>query len=178
MTATQRTFYGIVVAACIPVAVLSCASRRGPATDRPEQLRIVSLQAEFHTQDDDKDADNGISETFTYNTRVIGENRSYQKQVTFRDNSQSAGQLFTLDEDDQFPLSEIGAVSTATSWTTTTAGTWLFVSRRGTTGGPSILSLRRSARLAMGSPVKVRSRCARVRKVASVHPPAPVSSDS
>ena len=112
MTVTRSRFLAVFFAASVAGALVGCASRqRGPASERPEQLRVMSLQAEFHTQEDDKDADNGISETFTYNTRVIGENRSYQKNVTFRDNSQNTGQLFTLREEDQFPLAEIGAVS-------------------------------------------------------------------
>ena len=90
---------------------IGCARRQGPQNIPAGEPMIVSLQAEFHTQDDDKDERNGITETFTYNTRVIGESRSYHNNVRFRENTQNSGYLVVLSRDNQVPVSDIGAVT-------------------------------------------------------------------
>jgi hypothetical protein len=106
-----RTRIVALVAIGVAAGFTGCAARSGPAGSDPDRVFVVSLQAEYHTQGDDKDDGNGISETFTYNTRVIAENRSHARAVTFRENSQHSGQLFVLTKENQFPLSEISAVT-------------------------------------------------------------------
>jgi hypothetical protein len=102
----------IVLAISAVVGLASCGSKEiRIGSDPNDEVAIVSLQAEFHTQDDDKDEGDGISETLTYNTKVIGENRSYLNNVRFRENTQNTGQLFVLSKDNQVPLSDIGAVT-------------------------------------------------------------------
>jgi hypothetical protein len=58
--------------------------------------KVRTIQVEFHTQSDDKDKDNGVSETLLFGTQIIGSNRSWGKGLTFRNNSQDLGQEFDV----------------------------------------------------------------------------------
>jgi hypothetical protein len=57
---------------------------------------ITRLVAEFHTTDDDKDRDDGISETYLFNGQIVGQNQSWGKDLVFRDNSVNLGQTFDV----------------------------------------------------------------------------------
>jgi hypothetical protein len=58
---------------------------------------VRELQAEFWTDDDDKDRDDAISEQYTWNGRVIAENRSWGKGLVYRNHSQNLGQAFNVE---------------------------------------------------------------------------------
>lgn len=65
-------------------------------------LRIVSLQAEFHTTNDDKDRNDGISETYLNGTTIVGQNQSWGKGLIFRRNNKDLGEPFSVN----VPLSD------------------------------------------------------------------------
>lgn len=62
----------------------------------PPEKKIVQVVAEFHTTDDDKDRNDGISESYLLGTQVIGSNQSWGKDLVFRDNSFNLGQTFDV----------------------------------------------------------------------------------
>ena len=69
-------------------------------TRREEERRasriITHLEAEFHTTDDNKDKNDGISETYLHHQQVIGQNQSWGKDLNFRENQKDLGQKFDV----------------------------------------------------------------------------------
>lgn len=57
---------------------------------------LTQLVAEFHTQDDDKDRGDGISESYYVGSQQLDKNQSWGKDLIFRDNSFNLGQTFDV----------------------------------------------------------------------------------
>lgn len=58
---------------------------------------IRELQAEFWTDDDDKDKDDGISEAYVWNGQIIGQNQSWGKDLTFHNHQKDLGKAFNVE---------------------------------------------------------------------------------
>lgn len=60
------------------------------------EATITSVVTEFWTDGDDKDREDGISETFLTGTQVVGSNASWGKDLIFRNDSFNLGQTFDV----------------------------------------------------------------------------------
>lgn len=69
---------------------------------------ITRVRAEFHTNDDDKDRDDGINETYLLNkNQVLGQNQDWGKGIIYRDHSVNHGQAFDVN----VPASDCSKIS-------------------------------------------------------------------
>jgi hypothetical protein len=60
-------------------------------------LKIIKLQAYFYTDSDDKDAGDGIAETYYWgNTKICG-NTGWARDIRYLEFQQNLGQMFEVD---------------------------------------------------------------------------------
>ena len=82
---------------------------------RQQMPKITTLQTRFHTLDDDKDRNDGVSETYMIDgNRVLGrngycQNRSWGKDLVFRNDSWGTGQEFDI-SGENLDLGQVGRV--------------------------------------------------------------------
>jgi hypothetical protein len=65
--------------------------------DQQKQIKVLRIQARFHTNGDDKDRGDGISESYRLDgTKVVGENRSWGNGIVFHNDAHDTGQEFDV----------------------------------------------------------------------------------
>ncbi|MBB6253033.1 hypothetical protein [Nitrospirillum iridis] len=69
----------------------SAQSRGGDA-----ETVIASIVCRFQTNDNDKDKDDGISETYKRGREVLGSNQSWGRDLCYRDHNTDWGQRFDI----------------------------------------------------------------------------------
>jgi hypothetical protein len=75
-----------------------------------QDLAIKTIQAFFHTIDDDKDRNDGISESIVLNgNQILGFNLSWGNGLVFRDGHQDSGQSFDI-QSNQVKAKEVGNI--------------------------------------------------------------------
>lgn len=73
-------------------------SLRFTVSDKQEDAdqTIATIKTVFVTNDDDKDKNDGISESYMRGQEVLGRNTSWGKDLNFRDHSTNLGQEFDI----------------------------------------------------------------------------------
>ena len=109
----SRSYRHLVVVAGVVVLALAGMAITGGQTDAAPQVAPVvinELVAEFHTQGDDKDDGDGISEAYIHNGKIIGENHAWGKDLTFRNDSLDLGQRFDVSKN-KILISQVSSLS-------------------------------------------------------------------
>jgi hypothetical protein len=70
-----------------------------PQSVKTAGLRIIKVRSTFFTTNDDKDREDGISETIFLGTQVLASNQDHGKGLVYRNNTPDYGEEFTVNVD-------------------------------------------------------------------------------